>query len=65
MCEAHAYLLKGGQEEKVFENVDRVQFQEEGLLLEDIFGRRLIINARIKELALVDHKIILEEIDSE
>ncbi|MGB4504308.1 MAG: CooT family nickel-binding protein, partial [Syntrophaceticus sp.] len=57
MCEAHAYLLKDGQEEKVFENVDRVQLQEGGLLLEDIFGRRLIINARIKELALVDHKI--------
>lgn len=65
MCEAHAYLLKDGQEEKVFENVDRVQLQEGGLLLEDIFGRRLIINARIKELALVDHKIILEEIDNE
>ncbi|MDD2556602.1 MAG: CooT family nickel-binding protein [Syntrophaceticus sp.] len=65
MCEAHAYLLKNGQEEKVFENVDRLQFEEGGLLLEDIFGRRLLLNARIKELALVDHKIILEEIDSE
>ncbi|HBG21827.1 MAG TPA: RNA-binding protein [Peptococcaceae bacterium] len=65
MCEAHAYLLKNGQEEKVFENVDRLQFEEGGLLLEDIFGRRLMLNARIKELALVDHKIILEEIDSE
>ena len=62
MCEANAYLLKDGQEEMVFENVDRLQFQEGGLLLEDIFGRRLILNARIKELALVDHKIILEEI---
>ncbi len=63
MCEAHAYLLKGDKEEKVFENVDRVTPHEQGLLLEDIFGRRLIVNARIKELALVDHKIILEEID--
>ncbi|MFY9140175.1 MAG: CooT family nickel-binding protein [Thermacetogeniaceae bacterium] len=63
MCEAHAYLLKGDNEEKIFENVDRVTHHEQGLLLEDIFGRRLIINARIKELALVDHKIILEEID--
>ena len=65
MCEANAYLLKGDKEEKVFENVDRLQLHEGGLLLEDIFGRRLIINARIKELALVDYKIILEEIDSE
>ena len=28
MCEANAYLLKDGQEEMVFENVDRLQFQE-------------------------------------
>lgn len=65
MCEAHAYLFKDGQEEKVFENVDRLQFEEGGLVLEDIFGRRLLLNARIKELALVDHKIILEEIKGE
>ncbi|MGI6406702.1 MAG: CooT family nickel-binding protein [Syntrophaceticus sp.] len=65
MCEANAYLIKDGKEEKVFENVDRLQFEEGGLLLEDIFGRRLLLNARIKELALVDHKIILEEIESE
>jgi predicted RNA-binding protein len=63
MCEAHAFLIKGGQEEKVFENVDRVEINEQGIMLEDIFGRRLILNARIKELALVDHKIILEEIN--
>ena len=29
-------------------------------MLEDIFGRRKIIKAKIVELALVDHKIILE-----
>ncbi len=63
MCEAHAFLIKGGQEEKVFENVDRVEINEQEIMLEDIFGRRLILNARIKELALVDHKIILEEIN--
>jgi predicted RNA-binding protein len=61
MCEANAYLVKDGQEKMVFENVDRVQPHENGLLLEDIFGRRLILDARIKELALVDHKILLEE----
>jgi predicted RNA-binding protein len=65
MCEANAYLLKDGREEKVFENVDRLQFQDDGLLLEDIFGRRLLLKARVKELALVDHKIILENIDAQ
>lgn len=63
MCEANAYLRKEGKEELFFENVDKVLPHEDGLLLEDIFGRRKIVKARIKELALVDHRIILEKID--
>ncbi|HBG22815.1 MAG TPA: RNA-binding protein, partial [Peptococcaceae bacterium] len=54
----------GDQEELFFENVDRVEPQEDGgVMLENIFGQRKMIRARIKELALVDHKIILEEIE--
>lgn len=60
MCEANAYLREGDREELVLEMVDRVVPYEDGLLLEDIFGRRKIIKAKIKELALVDHRIILE-----
>ena len=63
MCESHAYLLRGDQEELFLENVDRLVPQDDDhLLLEDIFGQRKMIKARIKELALVDHKIILEEV---
>ncbi|MCL6559119.1 MAG: CooT family nickel-binding protein [Firmicutes bacterium] len=62
MCEANAYLRKTGeQDELLLEMVDKVVPHEEGLLLEDIFGRRKIIKAKIVELALVDHKIILEK----
>ncbi len=60
VCEANAYLLTAEGEELVLASVDRVVPHEDGLLLEDIFGRRKIINARIRELALVEHKIILE-----
>ncbi|MGB9661128.1 MAG: CooT family nickel-binding protein [Moorellaceae bacterium] len=63
MCEANAYLLKGDREELVLESVDRVIPQEEGILLEDIFGKRKLLRARIKEMALVDHRILLEEIE--
>lgn len=63
MCEANAYLLKeGGEEELVLENVDRILPREDGILMEDIFGKKKILRARIKEMALVDHKIFLEEI---
>lgn len=62
MCEANAYLRKAGeQDELLLEMVDRVVPGDDGLVLEDIFGRRKIIRARIVELALVDHKIILEK----
>ena len=61
MCEASAYLRKDGKEELLLEMVDKVVPHEEGLMLEDIFGRRKIIKARIAELALVDHKIVLEK----
>lgn len=62
MCEANAYLKKGDKEELFLKNVDRIIPQEDGLLMEDIFGTRKLIKAKIKEMALVDHKIILEEI---
>jgi len=62
MCEANAYLRKGDQEELVLENVDRIVPQAEGVLLEDIFGKRQILRAKIKEMMLVDHKVILEEL---
>lgn len=62
MCEAHAYLHKDDQDELFMENVDSVVPQEDGLVLENIFGQRKIIRARIKELALVEHKIILEQV---
>lgn len=62
MCEANAFLRNPGEEDQLFlEMVDRVVPCEDGLLLEDIFGKRKIIKARIVELALVDHKIILEK----
>lgn len=62
MCEAKAYILQGDKEELVFENVDKIFSTEEGLLLEDIFGKRQMVKAKIKEMALVDHRIILEKI---
>lgn len=61
MCEANAYLRQEGKEELLLEMVDKVLPHEDGLVLEDIFGRRKIIKAKIAELALVDHKIILEK----
>lgn len=64
MCEANAYLKKKNQEEyeELLDAVDKVIPTDTGLILESIFGERKILKAKISELQLVDHKILLEEI---
>jgi predicted RNA-binding protein len=52
MCESHAYLRIGDREELLFENVDRVEPQEDGgVMLENIFGQRKMIRARINSIS--------------
>jgi predicted RNA-binding protein len=60
MCEANAYLIESGEETLVMENVDVLRPEGDGIYLQDIFGGQRTIKARIKELNLVDHKILLE-----
>ncbi|HEY9059263.1 MAG TPA: CooT family nickel-binding protein [Pseudobacteroides sp.] len=62
MCEANVYLLgKDGNERLVLESVDKVVPSGEEVLLENIFSQRKTVKARIKEMALVEHRIVLEE----
>lgn len=59
MCEANAYLIEADQERLIMEAVDKVEPEERGLLLVNIFGEQKFIDARIHALSLVDHKILL------
>lgn len=62
MCEANVYLIdKDGKETLLLESVDKVIPTEEGLFLENIFSQRKIVKAKIKEMALVEHKIFVEK----
>jgi predicted RNA-binding protein len=61
MCEANAYIIKDGEEEIVMKGVDILRSEKNGIYLQDIFGAQRTIKARIKELNLVEHKILLEE----
>lgn len=62
MCEANAYIRQDGKDELLIEQVDKIIPQGEELFLENIFGQQKRIKARIIEMGLVDHKIILEKI---
>lgn len=60
MCEANAYLINGDSEQLIMESVDKVEPDEAGLRLVNIFGEQKFVNARIDALSLVDHKILLK-----
>jgi len=63
MCEAHAFLLRDGKEEKVLENVDLVELNGEEVRLENIFGEQKIVKARFKLYSNTERKILFEALD--
>jgi predicted RNA-binding protein len=61
MCEANAYLLKDGEEELFLEAIDTVEPDNGNLRLTTIFGEQKFIKGKISRLALVEHKVVIEE----
>jgi predicted RNA-binding protein len=61
MCEANAYMVREGKEELVMEDIMILRPENDGLYLQSIFGEQKRVRARIREMNLVDHRIILEE----
>jgi predicted RNA-binding protein len=63
MCEANVYIDRGSGEELFMEKVDRIiPGEENNIFMESIFGERRVVKARIREMELVHHRIVLEEI---
>ena len=61
MCEANAYLLRDGREELILEAVDIVEPDEMGKIrIANIFGEQKVLDAKLKSMSLVNHKIVLE-----
>lgn len=60
MCEANVYLKENNKEKLIMEAVDKVIPKTGEVFLESIFGQRKTVRGIIKEMALLDHKIILE-----
>jgi len=63
MCEANVYLSdESGKVDLFLESVDKVIPGDGTIYLENIFGERKNIKARIKEMELVNHRIVLEKL---
>ena len=60
MCEANAYLIKEGNEELILEDITLLRPEGNELFLENMFGEQKRIKARIKEMNLTTHRVILE-----
>ena len=61
MCEANAFLIKEGKEELILEDIMILRPEEGGFYLQNIFGEQKRVKARIKEMNLIEHRIVLEE----
>lgn len=61
MCESAAYVLKNNNLERVMDNVVSVDPYEGKVYLTDLLGEQKIIDGEIKEIRLMDHRIIIKE----
>ena len=60
MCEAHAFILKNGKEEKIMESVDVVELEGDEVTLVNIFGEQKTLKANLKLYSNSKGKIVFE-----
>lgn len=60
MCQSTAYLERDGQKELILEDIGLVKPEGDKVLLISIFGEEELVDAEIKEIDLLHHKIVLE-----
>ncbi|MCA1961696.1 MAG: CooT family nickel-binding protein [Desulfomonile sp.] len=62
MCESAAYIVrKDGKEELVMESVGVLKTDGGTVVLRSIFGEEMRVEANLREMNLVGHRIVLEE----
>jgi hypothetical protein len=60
MCEAHAFVVRDGKEQRVLENVDRVELEGEEVRLVSVFGEQMSLSARLKLYDSRERKFLFE-----
>ncbi len=59
MCELNVYMLGEAEEKLVMEDVANIVPEGDAVVLTDILGQQKVIDARILEIRLLDHKVFL------
>jgi len=47
VCDVDVFVVKNGVEEKIMENVDRVERADDALRIQNIFGEQQLVKGRI------------------
>jgi predicted RNA-binding protein len=61
MCQSNAYLERDGQQRLIIEDVGLIRPEGDKILLISIFGEEELVDANIKMIDLLHHKIVLEK----
>lgn len=61
MCQSNAYLEHDGQQELIIEDVGLIRPEGDKILLISIFGEEELVDANIKVIDFLHHKIVLEK----
>ncbi len=62
MCQSSIYTIDSGHQELLLEDVARVEIEGAEIIMEPLFGERVSLTARIKEIDLMKHRILLERV---
>lgn len=59
MCESKVILKKGGEEEVIMEEATALKYVGRKLVVVNLIGENVELDAEIKEVDLMGHKVIL------
>ncbi len=62
MCQSSAFMENHGEYVLLMEDIDLLEAKGDSIRLVNIFGEEINIKGKIKNLSLIDHKIIFESI---
>lgn len=59
MCEINVYMLGEAEEELLMEDVANIVPEGDAVILTGMLGQQKVVDARILEIRLIDHKVLL------
>jgi predicted RNA-binding protein len=60
VCDTTAFVVRGGAEEMILENVDRVELEGDEVTLTNIFGEQQTLSARLRLIDNNEGKLVFE-----